>query len=84
MRCEMSAAASLWNGILTLGCYDDKIVRRSRTHHDAWLQTVEDPYDMRFEMCKAVEEFQLQFEPILYLVSKKAQIPWAPSASEIS
>lgn len=73
VRRDMQRAKDHWRAIMDLGCFDQKIVRLSRVHHDAWFQTLEDPYDMRCDMWKLMVEFEHDFSPILYLVSQKTK-----------
>lgn len=69
VKVDLANAVRVWRGIVELGCYDHTIVRGSRSHHDRWLQTVEDPYDMRCGMSEVMDAFTYHLQPTLYKIA---------------
>ena len=65
MEEDLDEALSTWQGIVALACYDDTIARSALTHHDCWLQTLQDPYDMRACSAAVMDKFTYELEPIL-------------------
>jgi|MDTB01.3.fsa_nt_gb hypothetical protein len=67
MERDLDEAISTWRGIVDLACYDHTIAKTALSNHDRWLQTLEDPYDMRVRTGAVMDKFTYEFEPILYV-----------------
>ena len=67
---HLDEAISTWRGIVDLACYDYTISKSALSHHDCWLQTLEDPYDMRIPTVATMDKFTYEFEPILHIAGR--------------
>lgn len=65
LRDGLHACCHVWQAIHTLGCFDGTIVRAGRAQNDAWIELLDDPYDMRANYGDYSFHFEAVLQPLL-------------------
>ena len=65
-RETLDTCKDMWEAMRALDCIDITIVRVCRRHHDEWLQSLEDPYEMRPDRTMLLKYFYSEVQPVMW------------------